>query len=174
VTYIKVIGIDQSSKISGYSIFVNGKLKRFGTIDVSNNSAGKKETDHYVRMCNLHSQFSALFKKEKPDYVALEAVQMQGGNKHAFMLLSNVQGLLFAVLYSLEIPFVVVEASKWRAHAGISTGKGVKRQQLKEQAMKLATDKYHVEASEDESESIHIAQWLSDVVAANDNRTKGI
>lgn len=159
MTSIKVIGIDQSSKISGYSIITNGKLKKFGTI-----IADSKEP--YDRMAQIYTDFTALFKKEKPDYVAIEAVQMQGGNAHAFMLLSNVQGLLFSILYSLEIPFVVVEASKWRAHAGISTGRGVKRQQLKEQAMKLVADKYHVEASEDESESIHIAYWLSDMVAA--------
>lgn len=169
VTRIKVIGIDQSSKISGYSIFVNGKLKRFGTIDVSNNSAGKKETDPYVRMCNLHSQFLALFKKEKPDYVAIEAVQMQGGNKHAFMLLSNVQGVLFSILYSMNIPFLVVEASAWRVHNGIELyehGKRLKRPQLKQKAIKMVPDKYHVKASEDEAESILITQWLSDMVAA--------
>jgi Holliday junction resolvasome RuvABC endonuclease subunit len=129
--------------------------------------ADKKETDPYIRMAQIHKEFTDLFKKEKPDYVAIEAVQMQGGNKHGFMILSNIQGLLFSILYSLDIPFIIVEPSKWRAHAGIKTGKGIKRDELKEQAIKMVTDKYHVTASVDESESILIGQWLSDMVAAN-------
>jgi hypothetical protein len=162
---IKLIGLDQSSIISGYSIFEDEKLKKFGIIDT-----GKSGADFNARMSKINEDFTKLFKAEKPDYVAIEAVQMQGGNKHAFMVLSNVQGMLFSILISLDIPFVVVESSKWRAHNNLplyENKKRLKREQLKEKAVEIVADKYHVKASKDESESILIGQWLSDMVAAD-------
>lgn len=153
---MKVIGLDQSTRRSAYSVFINGKLKRFGTF-----VADEKEKDPYVRMEQMHEQLSAFLKKEKPDAVVIENIQFQK-NQHAYAVLGNMQGVVFAILYALHIPFFVVEPSKWRVNVGIKPTS--KREILKKDAIETASAKYGIDASEDESEAALIGQWLVDMI----------
>ena len=154
---MKIIGLDQSTRRSAYSVFVNGKLKRHGIF-----VADEKEKDPYVRMEQMHESLSAFLKKEKPDAVVIENIQFQK-NQHAYAVLGNMQGVVFAILYSLHIPFFIVEPSKWRVNVGINPTN--KREVLKKKAIETSSAKYNIDASEDESEAALIGQWLVDMIA---------
>lgn len=154
---MKIIGLDQSTRRSAYSVFVNGKLKRYGMF-----VADEKEKDPYVRMEQMHESLSAFLKKEKPDAVVIENIQFQK-NQHAYAVLGNMQGVVFAILYALHIPFFIVEPSKWRVNVGINPTN--KREILKKCAIETASAKYNIDASEDESEAALIGQWLVDMIA---------
>lgn len=154
---MKIIGLDQSTRRSAYSVFVKGKLKRYGMF-----VADEKEKDPYVRMEQMHEALSAFLKKEKPDAVVIENIQFQK-NQHAYAVLGNMQGVVFAILYSLHIPFFIVEPSKWRVNVGINPTN--KREVLKKNAIETASAKYNIDASEDESEAALIGQWLVDMIA---------
>ena len=155
---MKIIGLDQSTRRSAYSVFVNGKLKRYGMF-----VADEKEKDPYVRMEQMYESLSAFLKKEKPDAVVIENIQFQK-NQHAYAVLGNMQGVVFAILYALHIPFFIVEPSKWRVNVGINPTN--KREVLKKDAIETASAKYNIDASEDESEAVLIGQWLVDMIAA--------
>jgi len=152
------IGLDQSTKRSAYSVYDDGKLIDYGTI-----FADETEKNPYTRMKQMHDGLQKMFARYRPEHVAIEQIQYQS-NKHAYMILGNMQGVVFGILYSLDIPFTVVEASKWRSHVGIKPTN--KRAILKQEAIKMVSEVYHVEASEDESESILIGAWLCDMIAA--------
>ena len=153
---MKIIGLDQSTRRSAYSVFINGKLKRYGMF-----LADEKEKDPYIRMEQMYEQLSAFLKKEKPDAVVIENIQFQK-NQHAYAILGNMQGVVFAILYGLHIPFFVVEPSKWRVNVGIKPTS--KRDILKKDAIETVSAKYDIDASEDESEAVLIGQWLVDMM----------
>lgn len=113
----------------------------------------------------MFDRLYTLLKKERPDYVGIESVQYQN-NRRGFMILSNMQGVVFSLCFLLNIPFITIEASKWRSHAGIVEGRGVGRDNLKKQAIEIIPYKYHTDASEDESESILIGQYLWDILSS--------
>lgn len=153
---MKLVGLDQSTRRSAYSVFINGKLKRYGVF-----VANEHEKDPYVRMEQMHEALYAFLKKEKPDAVVIENIQFQK-NQHAYGILGNMQGVVFAILFALHIPFFVVEPTKWRINVGIKPNS--KREILKNDAIKTASAKYGIDASEDESEAALIGQWLVDMI----------
>lgn len=155
---MKIIGLDQSTKRSAYSVFVGNKLRRFGVF-----VANEDEHNPYERMKQMHGELHKLIAKEKPDAVVIEGIQFQR-NQHAYGILANMQGVVFAILYAQNIPFFIVEPSKWRINVGIKSTS--KREILKADAIKVASAKYGICASEDESEAALIGQWLIDMIAS--------
>lgn len=155
---MKIIGLDQSTKRSAYSIFSGNELLSYGVFE-----ADTKERDPYIRMEQMYHRLRDLIAKEKPDAVAIEGIQFQK-NQHAYAMLANMQGVVFSIMYAYDIPFFIVEPSKWRVNVGIKPTS--KREILKKDAIETASAKYGICASEDESEAALIGQWLVDMVAS--------
>ena len=73
----KLISLDTSSTDTGYAVFLNGKLKRYGDFD------HKKDADKMNKMCK---DIYSLIKKEDPDIIVVEDLNVMKSVKTAKML----------------------------------------------------------------------------------------
>lgn len=147
-----ILAIDASTKNTGYAIFENGDLKDYGCI-----SAGS--TNLYKRIDKMIEGLKEILTKYKVDKVVLEDVIPEDvrGNQQVFKALTYLQGY---ILHNLDdyklLPATFFTASQWRKRCGIHTGRGVKRESLKEKDIKFVRDRYGIEVNDDAADAICI------------------
>lgn len=145
-----IINFDQATKITGYSIFKDGNLVTYGLLKVN-----KDEKNPIERMKEMNDKIIALIDDVKPDYIVFENVQFQN-NYGTFQQLSQLQGIIMAYLFKLDIGFTIIEPSAWKAFCMI---KGKNREQQKPNTIKFVKEVYKVDVSEDEADAIGIGHW---------------
>lgn len=150
VIKIKILNFDQSTKKTGYSIYVDNKLDSYGTLDSNPN-----EKNPIERMKEQYDLMKKLIKKIKPDFVVLENTQFQN-NYGTFQQLSQMQGVLMALLFERNIGFEIIEPTKWKSFSKV---KGRKRVEQKASAIQIIKDTYGLEVTEDEADAILIGNW---------------
>lgn len=64
---MKLIALDQASKITGWSFFENGELKKFGKISLKDDDVGE-------RLYKLREELIKLFEEYKPEKVVFEDI----------------------------------------------------------------------------------------------------
>lgn len=146
----KILAIDQSTKITGYSIFIDKKLETYGLL-----KSNEKEKNPIERMKEMNDKIIALINNVKPDYIVFEQVQFQN-NYGTFQQLSQLQGIIMAYLFSINIGFTLIEPTAWKSCCGI---KGRKRIEQKENTQKFVKNTYGYDVSEDEADAIGIGYW---------------
>ena len=145
---VKVVGFDQASKVTGYGIFEDGKLTKYGTLEAS----GETET----RIKDMFRGIVQLIAEENPDAVCIEGTHFQN-NQNAFKLLAQLQGMIMGVCELVGMPLYEYPPVLWRSVAGIKEGRGVKREELKRLAVEYVKEHFGVECSNDEAEAIVIS-----------------
>lgn len=145
---IKILALDQATKITGYSVFVDKQLSTYGLLEVN-------EKDATERMRGMDLKLQELIEKEQPNYIVFENVQFQR-NYGTFQQLSQLQGILMAYLFKLNIGFEIIQPSAWKSFCGI---KGRKREEQKLNTQLFVKKKYGIESSEDEADAIGIGTW---------------
>jgi len=150
VKNIKILAIDQSTKITGYSIWEDKKLINYGIIEVDHNEKNPME-----RMCQMYFSIKNLIDEIKPDFVGFEGIQFQR-NYQTYSLLSQLQGLILSILFERNMAFLYLEPTKWKAYCKI---KGRKRAEQKANTIQMVKDKFSIEVSEDEADAIGIGIW---------------
>jgi Holliday junction resolvasome RuvABC endonuclease subunit len=149
VIKLKILAFDQSTKISAYSIFIGGKYVEVGVIDLH------KINDTSERVRAMGVELCKIIEKYNPDKVVIEEVAQQS-NPLTLKLLARIQGVIIGFCAAHNIDTYIVEPSKWRSVLKFKIGSGVKRAELKAQAIKHVNDVYDLELSEDECEAICI------------------
>ncbi len=147
---MKILALDQSTKLTGYALFQNKKLKKHGVLD-----SDVKENLPLDRMRNMHFLLKDLIKQIKPDYVILEAVQYQK-NLSTYGQLSQLQGVIFSLLFELDLGFHIIESSAWKSFNGV---KGRARKEQKASAIQKVKNTYNIEVSSDIADAILIGLW---------------
>ena len=145
---MKVIGLDLSTKCSGYSVFNNNKLIAHGVIDLSKNK------DMEERSKQMMIAVGKLIDKENPSCVVCEETWNKN-NIETTKWLSFIIGAAMGKCCENKIQFEKVLPSQWRAHVGIQQGRK-KRQELKQEAIEMVRNKYSFDPIEDEAEAILI------------------
>lgn len=146
----KILSFDQSTKITGYSIFNNNELDTYGLLE-----SNKDESNPIERMKEMNDKIIALINDVNPDYIVFEQVQFQN-NYGTFQQLSQLQGIIMAYLFKIDIGFNLIEPTAWKSCCGI---KGRKRVEQKANTQKFVKDKYNIDVSEDEADAIGIGYW---------------
>lgn len=146
---MKILAFDQSTKISAYSLFVDGKYVECSTIDLHK----MKDTSERVRAMGV--ELCKIIEKYNPDKIVMEEVAQQS-NALTLKLLARIQGIIIGFCAAHNIDTYIIEPSKWRSTLHFKQGSGVKREELKAQAITHVKDVYKLEPSEDECESICI------------------
>ena len=59
-------------------------------------------------------------------------------------------------LYDLGIETTLYTASHWRSVVGIHTGRGIKRDELKQVSINLVKQKYNITVNDDQADGINI------------------
>ena len=158
----RVLAIDQATKVSGYSIYDNGVLVKYGTFETTQDTTIEK-------MQAVRNWLINMIHSWKPDYVGIEGIQLQE-NKDArmgvttFEALARLQGCLMLTCYDLNIPYEICPTNTWRAHCKV---KGQSRTD-KKRSMQLLTKKwFDVTVNEDEADAIGIGKYMAEVIVRN-------
>jgi Holliday junction resolvasome RuvABC endonuclease subunit len=150
VNIIKILCLDQATKISGYSLFDNKKLITYGILQ-----ANEKEKNPIERMKQMNDKLAKLIDEIKPEFVVFEDTQFQN-NYGTFQQLSQMQGILMNLLFERDIGFTIIQPSAWKSAAGV---KGRKRIEQKSSAIQIVKNEFKIEPSEDEADAILIGVW---------------
>lgn len=152
-----ILALDQSSKITGYAVFVDGALNHSGTINLTDSDLG-------TRLMQLREQITTFIADWGIDYVIYEDIQLQDvqGSKEVgiktFKVLAEVLGNVEELLTELKIPHEAVLATTWKSVVGI---KGQKRPEQKKNAQLYVKKNYGLDVTEDESDAICIGTYFS-------------
>lgn len=162
----RVLALDQATHTSGYAIFDNKNLVKYGSFTTNYND--EIERDHMIKMWLI-----SLISTWKPDYVAIEGIQFQEeveGKKIAskmsvtvFQALARLQGILMETCLDLKVPYEVCPTNTWRKHCGV---RGQKRTDKKRSMQILIKEWYDTKVTEDEADAIGIGKYMSDRVSS--------
>ncbi|HHY96858.1 MAG TPA: crossover junction endodeoxyribonuclease RuvC [Acholeplasma sp.] len=147
---IKILCLDQSTKVTGYSIFQDKELISYGVLKSDPNEGNPVE-----RIKQMNDKIIELTESSNPNFVVFEQVQFQN-NYGTFQQLSQLQGVIMAHLFKRDVGFIMVEPSAWRSICGI---KGRKRAEQKRNTQIFVKKKYKIDVSEDEADAIGIGTW---------------
>lgn len=147
---MKILALDQATLITGYALFDDkANLIRHGVIDLH------KEKDAWERMQLMRNKVDQLVQDYKPKVLVVEDIAMQR-DVQAVIKLGRLQGLLMASAFSRGIPVQTYLPTQWRKIIGVKQGAGIKRSELKAQAIEIIRQTYGLEPTEDEAEAISI------------------
>ena len=135
---------------TGIAVHCDGKLTLYDLIDL-----GKEKVDISERIYVMVDRICKIILKNKPDCVVLEDVAMQS-NPATLILLSRLQGAIIGCCRVNKISFDILKPSNWRKTLGFRQGQGIKRPELKKQAVEFVKNNYGLKLSEDVCEAICI------------------
>lgn len=146
-----ILAFDQSTKVSGWCVLEDGEYVGSGVIDLH------KNTDTASRSKQMGVALGEIIAKVKPDMVIIEEVQQQS-NVSSVILLARIQGMLLGYAASHDIETQILEPTKWRSILGYQQGRGVKREELKQQSINYVKEHLGFDNfSEDRCEACCIA-----------------
>lgn len=146
-----ILGLDPSTKATGYSIFKNSELIDHGVI-----TAGSANL--YNRIDKIISELNDILKKYPVNECIIEDVLPEDVkyNDNVFKPLMYLQGFLCHLLNKYNIKPSFYYASEWRKRCGIKTGAGIKRESLKPKDMNFVKKMYDLTVGDDEADAICI------------------
>lgn len=152
---IITLAIDQATNKSGYSIFKNGELEVYGTIQTTISNNLIKRIDELIIILRV------LIFNYEPDYVAIEDVQLQRNTK-GLISLSKLLGSLELELSRLSIPYEVINSNTWKSTCNI---KGRKRIEQEENVKKFIFETYNIpDIAPDSADAIAINYHLNRIL----------
>jgi crossover junction endodeoxyribonuclease RuvC len=146
---LRVLALDQSSKITGWCLMNDNEYNSSGIMKVN------EDLDTVERLLLMNKEIINLIDRVKPNIVLIEDTQYQQ-NASAFRTLSQLQGVIMAYLFKLNLPFYIIPATAWKSYCGI---KGKKRVEQKKNTQIFVKEKYGLDVSEDESDAIGICTY---------------
>ena len=105
---MRVISMDQSTRVTGWSLFVDGEYVDSGVVDLGKN----KNTEDRSKQMGL--AICQVITDNKPDTVIIEEVAMQS-NAQTLKLLARIQGVAIGFCAAHNIPLHILAPSKGRS-----------------------------------------------------------
>lgn len=152
----RILALDQASHVSGYSIFDDGKLVKYGTFRTELH-------DETERIAMVKAWLFSMIETWKPDRIGIEGIQFQeesGGQKMSvtvFQTLARLQGVLMDTCYTAKVKFEICPTNTWRHTCGV---KGRSRTDKKRSMQLIAKKWYDITVSEDEADAIGIGHHM--------------
>lgn len=159
---MRILALDQASRISGWAIFDDGELYNYGKFSATQTDVGDRL--HYIRkeVINLINKFDI-------DEVVFEDIQLQGNvtnNVQTFKALAEVFGVLYELFVEIKMPRTAVLSTVWKSTLGI---KGKDRTAQKKAAQEWVEKNYGVKPTQDECDAICIgAHYINNKVEVFD------
>lgn len=147
---MRVLAFDQSTRVTGYSIFDDGNYVDSGVIDLHK----IKDTDE--RSKQMAVEICRTIKDNKPHCVIIEEVQQQS-NVLTVIKLARIQGVAIGFCAAHNIELHILTPTRWRSALSYRQGPKVKREELKEQSLNFVKRELGLSiGSEDENEACAI------------------
>jgi Holliday junction resolvasome RuvABC endonuclease subunit len=157
----RTLGLDQATKVSGFSIFDDDKLIKYGTFTTSLENVIARASAVKIWLINIINNW-------QPDLVVMEGIQLQEESSGrpmgvtTFQSLAWLQGILMECCYELGIPYEVCHTSIWREHCKV---KGKTRADKKRSMQLMAKQWYDISVSDDAADAIGIGKYGAEVLS---------
>lgn len=154
----KLLALDQSSRVTGYTVLEDGKIIEVNHFECTGDDVGNRLTQFRKKIIYLIEEYDI-------DEIVFEDIQLQdvNGNKETgiktFKVLAEVFGVLHELCSEIKMPYTAVLPIKWKAHFKIA-GKG--RTQEKKMAQTYVEKNCNMKCTEDEADSLCIALYHFD------------
>lgn len=151
----RLLALDQASKVTGWAIFEDGKLEKYGKICLDDPNID-------TRLVQLRQNIWALIESENIDEVVFEDIQQQNNvanNVQTFKVLAEVYGVVSELLQEFHIPHSTVLAASWKSTLSI---KGRSRAEQKKNAQLYVEQNY----------SVHVIQDIADAICIGTHHIK--
>lgn len=142
-----LLALDQSSRITGYAVFSDGKLIHHGKFTLEDDDIG-------IRLVEFRNKIISLIHEYCITEVAFEEIQMQNNvvnNVQTFKILSEIYGVLQELITELKIPYTIVSSNTWKSTMKIPK---TKREEEKRRAQALVQQLFQIKATQDEADAI--------------------
>lgn len=144
----RLIAFDQATRFTGFSCFDGPDLIKYGLLEANG-------TDSEARLDEMATMMEELVDHYNPEMIVFEGVLYQK-SPSALILLSNLQGILRGICHSKGCSYRIYAPTAWRRILEFQQGAGIKRDDLKLQAIQFVKDAYGVDVTEDACEAICI------------------
>lgn len=152
---MKILSFDQSSRLSGWSVFDNCEYVDSGVIDKH------KITDSDKRIAEMGIAIYKKIAEVKPDICVIENIQKQS-NTATVIMLARLQGMILGYCAAHKIRTEILGPSQWRAALKYKQGAKVKREELKQQSVDYVKKNFGLtNCTEDQCEAIGIGAAAS-------------
>jgi len=149
----RLIALDQSSRITGYSIYDGKELIDYGVFET-------QLEDEIQRAHQLKEWLISMCKTWRADYVAIEGIQYQQNfGVTTFQTLARVQGILMDTCLELGLPYEVCATNTWRHACGV---KGSTRTDKKRSMQLLVKKWYDITVTDDAADAIGIGKYVAE------------
>lgn len=147
---MRILSFDQSTRVTGWSVFEDGQYVKSGVIDLH------KNTDTDERSKQMAVEICKIIEDNKPQHVIIEEVQQQS-NVATVIKLARIQGVAIGFCAAHDIDIHILTPTRWRSVLGYQQGPKVKREMLKEQSLNFVKNEFGLNIdSEDENEACAI------------------
>lgn len=149
-----ILGIDASTKSSGWAVFEDKKLIDYGCVTAASE-------DLFKRIKKQVSELQEVISKYNITKIILEEVRPENGTQNikTHKALMYLQGC-FAMMLHDNFPKIAIEylyPSEWRSRCGISTGRGITRASLKPKDIAFVKEKFNITVNDDIADAIGLA-----------------
>lgn len=149
---MRLLALDQASRVTGVAIFDDDKLVKYGTFEIkSNQELGKRLTQFLENLDKLYAAYHF-------DAVAYEDIQLQMGNVETYRKLAYIQAMILFWCEKHEKNLYCLSPSHWRKilkdKYGMSWGR--KRVEQKQTAIDFIQEHYKKEVDSDTADAICI------------------
>ena len=148
---MKVLALDQSTRVTGWAVFADSALQEYGKFDAENAGA-----DIGKRLTYIREKVKALIDKYDIQKILIEEIQLQntvGNNVVTYKKLAYVQAVLIQMFDELNLPYEIIASSSWKSTLSI---KGRARAEQKKNAQIYVNTIYGIKATQDECDAICI------------------
>lgn len=143
---MKVLALDQSSRVTGYAVFDNNQLVTSGTFVTDDERFGH-------RLLEIRKTIQSMIDTYSIDHLVFEDIQLQQQGVTTYRALAEVIGVCEELATELNIPYTIVPSVTWKSTLGIK-GKG--RPEQKRNAQAFVVNTYNKKVTQDESDAICI------------------
>lgn len=146
------LAIDASTKSTGIAIFKQNKLFCYKCIKQNDNNT-------FTRIREMTKRIRQIYQQYQPTNIIMQDILPQDvkHNQKIFKALVYLQAMIVLQLDRLNAPEVeLTTANHWRKICGIKTGRGIKRQVLKEKSVNLIKQIYNINVNDDIADAICI------------------
>ena len=145
---MRILSVDQSTRLSGYALFDDSKYVQSGIIDMNKSKLTTED-----RSFEMAKKIWDIIDIYKPQYLILEGVQQQS-NPMTMIVLARLAGMIIGYAAAHNVQVRILLPSQWRKMLGYSQGAKVKRQELKQQSIDYVKANLGLDLPEDESEAV--------------------
>lgn len=149
-----VIGLDISTKSTGYSVWKDSTLVTSGCIAAASSNV-------YKRIKKITEGIQKIVQQYKPDVVYAEEPEpaFVKNNIGVYRKLTFAHGAIEMMLDQHDLKMTLCSSSHWRKQCGIKTGRGIKREELKKLDVAAAATILRREpVNDDEADAVLIGQ----------------